>query len=202
MPVQAIRQVTMTTAALALLSLGASAQDAPNVTLCRELQEQYVKLARANEERDLAGILAMRTPDFAAVGPKGRRSTFADMEQYSRRLVETIRPPIKLQNTILTMSLERDTAVVEVLQEFSRRQMVGETERTLDTSVIQRESWRRTPDGWRLAFVEDVHDRRWFVDGKRVDPDTPYDPEAPEFKPVDPPRPEKTTDCGLPKPTS
>lgn len=169
-------------------------------TVCRELQAQYAALARANEQRDLAAILAQRSPDFSTNGPNGQRSTYADMAEYSRRLVSAMRPPISLQNTILTLSIQGNTAVVEVLQEFSRRQLVDNVERTLETSVIQRERWRRTADGWRNEFVDDVHDRRWFVDGKRVDPDKPYDPNARVFTPKDPPRPQKPVNCGLSNP--
>lgn len=200
MRVETIRRGALTVAAFALLTAAVNAQETPELTVCRELQGQYATLARAHEERDADAILALKARFFSAVGPKGRTSTFEDVEQYTRRLVGEIKPPIKLQNTILRLTVQGDIAIAEVLQEFSRRQKVGESERTLDTSVIQRERWRRTPDGWRQTFVDDVHDSRWLVDGKRVDPSKPFDPDAPEFKPEDPPRPEKTTDCGLSKP--
>jgi hypothetical protein len=162
-------------------------QDLSSSTVCGQLQAQYARLARANQERDLAGILALRTHDFSTNGPNGQRSTYTDMAEYSRRLVSAMRPPIRLQNTILSLSIQGRTATVEVLQEFSRRQVL-DIERTLETSVIQRERWQLTPDGWLNDFVDDVHDRRWFVDGKRVDPDKPYDPNAPPFVTADPPR--------------
>lgn len=177
----------------------AASEEAGALSVCRELQARYRDLARANEARDIAAVQAIRTPDFSTIGPDGRRNSPADMEAYSRRLFESIRPPIRIENTILSLAIDGDTAVVDVLQEFSRRLLVNEVERAVETSVIQKETWRRMPDGWRIAFVSDVHDGRRFVDGKRVEPGQPYDPEAPPFSPVDPPRPEKTPDCGLPK---
>ena len=53
----------------------------------------------------------------------------------------------------------------------------------VDTSVRQRETWSHTPQGWRLTCVDNVHDQRRYVDGKRVDPTKPYDPNAPPFEP-------------------
>jgi hypothetical protein len=162
-------------------SLPATAQNLSAPMVCRQLQARYAELAQANERRDLAAILALRSPDFPTNGPNGQHSTYADMAEYSRRLVSAIRPPIRLRNTILTLSVQGDTAAVEVLQEFSRRQLVDSVERAVDTSVLQRERWRRMADGWRIELVDSVHDRRWFADGKRVDPDEPYDPNAPAF---------------------
>jgi hypothetical protein len=53
----------------------------------------------------------------------------------------------------------------------------------VDTSVTQDETWVRTPDGWRLRFVQNVHDMKWYVNGKRVEPGKPYDPDAPAYEP-------------------
>lgn len=192
-----IRRLALTMASLALMVAPAKAEDPPALAVCRALQQQYAILARANERRDLPAILALRTPDSSTQGPGGQRSTYAGMAEHSRRLVSVMRPPIQLQNTIVALSVQDDMAVAEVLQGFSRRQLIDTTEQTLETSVLQRERWRRTPDGWRLEFVDDVHDRRGFAGGKRVDPDKPYDPKAPAFTSIDVPRPEKTTDCGL-----
>ena len=34
-----------------------------------------------------------------------------------------------------------------------------------------------------LLFVDDVHRGVWRIDGKRIDPSKPYDPDAPPYKP-------------------
>jgi hypothetical protein len=53
--------------------------------------------------------------------------------------------------------------------------------RRVDTSAVQRETWINTPQGWRLKLIDDIHPGAWFVDGKRVDPSKPYDPDAPPY---------------------
>jgi hypothetical protein len=40
-----------------------------------------------------------------------------------------------------------------------------------------------TPEGWKLKLIDDVRPGAWIVDGKRVDPSKPYDPDAPPYKP-------------------
>lgn len=172
-------------------------QDKRTNEVCRELTRQYAKLADANQRRDLAAILALRSRDFSTSGPDGQHSTYEQMAEYSRQMVAEIRPPIHLRNTILELTLNGDEAAAVVLQEFSRMQIkVGKLHRIV-TSAIQKETWLRTPDGWKLKFVEDVHDRRWFVDGKRIDPNKPYNPDDPPFSPTDdPPRPARRESCG------
>jgi hypothetical protein len=139
---RSLRHLMIASAALPATAGLIAAQSVPASTVCQELQAQYAELARANEQRDPAAILALRNPDFSTQGPNGQRSTYADMAEYSRRLISAIRPPIRLQNTILTLSVQGNAAVAGVLQEFSRRQVIDTVERTLETSVIQRERWR------------------------------------------------------------
>jgi hypothetical protein len=55
--------------------------------------------------------------------------------------------------------------------------------RRVDTSVVQRETWSKTADGWKLKCVDSVRDQRSFVDGKRVDPTKPYNPSDPPYNP-------------------
>ena len=81
------------------------------------------------------------------------------------------------------LRLERDEAVVTVRQSFRRMQMIAGKLRQVDTSVTQDETWVRTPEGWRLRFVQNVHGMLWYVDGKRVDPRKPFDADAPPYEP-------------------
>jgi hypothetical protein len=36
----------------------------------------------------------------------------------------------------------------------------------VETWVTQRETWRRTPDGWKLYRVDSVRDQRRLIDGQ------------------------------------
>jgi hypothetical protein len=74
-------------------------------------------------------------------------------------------------------------AVAEVFQEVSRYRELAGKRRKVDTSVVQRETWLKTADGWKLKCVDSVRDQKRYVDGKRVDPTKPYDPDAPPFEP-------------------
>lgn len=171
-------------AALSLLTAGpAWAQD--DASIHAALDAQYKKLAEAHDRKDRAAIARLKTADFHAIFPDGKVGDVKAMAEYTNQFLEKNKPPYNVHVTIqtLTVSENRLIAVAEVLQEASRmRDMMG-TMRRVDTSVRQRETWSKTPDGWKLKCVDNVRDQRRYVDGKRVDPTKPYDPDAAPFAP-------------------
>lgn len=109
------------------------------------------------------------------------------MEQHSKQFLEGNQPPYNIRVAMqkLAVSEKKLIAVAEVLQEVSRyRELAGKL-RKVDTSVMQRETWAKTPEGWRLKSVDNVRDQKRFVDGKRVDPTKPYNPDDPPYNPDD-----------------
>lgn len=161
------------------------AQDDPRVR--RELEIQYRKLAEAHDKRDLTTIVGLKTTDFHAIFPDGRIGDSKLMEQYSKQFLERNEPPYDIRVTIqkLTVSKNKLIAVAEVSQEAIRYQELAGRRRKVDTSVVQRETWAKTPDGWKLKSVDNVRDQKRFVDGKRVDPTKPYNPDDPPYTPDD-----------------
>lgn len=151
----------------------------------KELEAQYKKLGEAHEREDLKAIVALRTPDFHSVFPDGRIGDSKLMEEYSQQFLETNQPPYNIRFTIqkLTVSPNAVIAVVEVFQEASRFRELEGQRRKVETSVMQRETWAKTADGWKLKAVDNVRNQKRFVDGKRVDPSKPYNPNDPPFNP-------------------
>lgn len=174
--------------ALILTLVGAAASFAQDDAQVRkELEAQYKKLAEAHDRKDLKAIAGLKTPDFHAIFPDGRVGDVRQMEQYTRQFIESNQPPFNIRNTIqkLTVSENKLIAVAEVFQEASRTRELAGKVRKVDTSVVQRETWVKTLEGWKLKSVDNVRDQKRFVDGKRVDPTKPYDPNAPPYDPED-----------------
>ena len=165
--------------------LPALAVHADEATVRAELDAQYKKLAQAHDRRDLAAIVALKTPGFHSIFPDGKVGDSKSMEEYSRRFLANNEPPYNIRITIqkLTVSENELIAVADVLQEISRHRELAGQRRKVDTSVLQRETWAKTAEGWKLKCVDDVHDQKSLVDGKRVDPTKPYDPDAPPYTP-------------------
>jgi len=161
------------------------AQDDPEVR--RELEAQYKRLADAHDRQDLKTIVGLKTADFHAIFPDGRLGDSRMMEQYSKQFLESNQPPYNIRVTIqkLAVSENKLIAVAEVFQELTRYRELAGKRRKVDTSVLQRETWSKTPDGWKLKSVDNVRDQKRFVDGKRVDPAKPYSPDDPPYNPDD-----------------
>jgi hypothetical protein len=160
------------------------AQDT-ETTIRAALDARYAELARAHDRKDLPAIVAIKTADFHAIFPDGNVGDARVMEEYSRRFLEANQPPYDIRVRILRLwvSSNQLIAVAEVLQEASRfRELAGKL-RKVETSVVQREAWSKVGGEWKLKSVDNVRDQKRFVDGKRVDPTIPYDPDAPPFNP-------------------
>jgi hypothetical protein len=163
--------------------VAANTQD--NIEVRKELEAQYQKLAEAHDKRDLKTIVGLKTSDFHAIFPDGRIGDSKVMEQYSKQFLETNQPPYNIRVTIqkLTVSENKLIAVAEVFQEATRYRELAGKRRKVDTSVVQRETWAKTTEGWKLKSVDNVRDQKRFVDGKRVDPSKPYNPDDPPYIP-------------------
>jgi len=164
---------------------GAAVHAQDDEAVRKELEAQYKRLAEAHDKGDLKTIVGLKTADFHAIFPDGRVGDSKLMEQYSKQFLESNQPPYNIRVTIqkLTVSENKLIAVAEVLQEVSRYRELAGKRRKVDTSVLQRETWARTADGWKLKSVDNVRDQKRFVDGKPVDPTKPYNPDDPPFDP-------------------
>ena len=181
------KQVSIVLFIVAFICLNAVVFAQDDADIRKELDTQYKKLAEAHDRKDLKAITALKTSDFHAIFVDGRVGDVKIMEQYSKQFLETNQPPFNIRFTIqkLTVSENKLIAVAEVFQEAARYRDLAGKRRKVETSVIQRETWTKTPDGWKLKSVDNVRDMKRFVDGKRVDPTKPYNPDDPPYNPDD-----------------
>ncbi len=169
----------------ALIGLNAPIYAQEDSVIQRELEAQYKKLAEAHDKKDLKAILALKTADFHTFFPDGRIGDSKLMEEYSKNFLERNQPPFNQKFTIqkLDVSYNKLIAVAEVLQELTRYQDLAGKRRKVETSVVQREIWAKTPEGWKLKSVDNVRDQKIFVDGKRTEPGKPYNLDDPPYNP-------------------
>ena len=149
----------------------------------RALEEQYAKIEEAQRNKDIDALRATRTADFSVDMPNGQKWDLETSLNYSRAGFQQVESNISQANTIESLDVHGDVAVAVIHQRWSRMQMKAGKVRRVDTEAIQTETWVNTKDGWRLKHIGDIKPGAWYVDGKRIDPSKPYDPNAPEFKP-------------------
>jgi ketosteroid isomerase-like protein len=141
---------------------------AADATVRKEIEEAYSRLAKAVDTKDFEAFQALRVPEFATIPPDGTPRSGASMAERARGMLARIQPPIKTTNDILELTVRGNDAVATVRQKFTRRQLVEATPHEIHTEVTQRETWTRTPDGWKLSFVDEVRDAMTLDDGRRV----------------------------------
>ncbi len=149
----------------------------------RALEAQYAKIAEAQKNKDIDALRSLRTSDFTVKMPNGETWDLETSLNYSKRGFEQVQSIINISNTIETLTVNGDEAIAVVHQQWSRMQMMKGKLRRVETSAIQTETWVNTPDGWKLKHIGDIKPGAWIVDGKRVDPMKPYDPDAPPYNP-------------------
>ena len=149
----------------------------------RALEEQYAKIAEAQRNKDIDAMRALRTPDFTVDTANGEKWDLETSLNYSRAGFQQVQSNIRISNTIESLDVHGDVAVAVVHQQWSRMQVKRGKLRRVDTEAIQTETWVNTKDGWKLKHIGNVKPGAWYVDGKRIDPSKPYDPDAPEYRP-------------------
>ena len=151
---------------LALATVSASQQNDTDVRAA--LERRYEELASANDRRDLAAVRAIRHETFHAVFPDGKVGGPTDMDDYSKQFFASVQPPLTSRFTIRALSVSGDgmVAVAEVFQEVSRFREIEGQRRKVETTVMQRETWIKTNEGWKLKMVDNVRDQTRRIDGK------------------------------------
>ncbi len=147
----------------------------------RALEAQYALIAEAQKNKDIDALRSLRTSDFTVKMPNGETWDLETSLNYSKRGFEQVQSISSISNTIESLNVNGNEAVAVVHQQWSRMQTMKGKLRLVETNAVQRETWVNTPDGWKLKLIDDIRPGAWIVDGKRVDPSKPYDPDAPPY---------------------
>ncbi|HZL84912.1 MAG TPA: nuclear transport factor 2 family protein [Candidatus Krumholzibacteria bacterium] len=132
-----------------------------------ELAARYTENEAGFIARDPDRVMRLRHPDFHTITPDGKASTREQMYERTRQFISHIERFDFLTETITGLALEGDTAHAIVDQRTIRQQRLGDgTLHEVRTSVVQRESWIRTPKGWLLWRVDQIQPGETLVDGK------------------------------------
>lgn len=146
---------------LFLVLSGLSASQTTDQNVRSAIEGRYQELARANERRDLAAVIAIRHETFHAVGPDGRILGPSEMRDYSKQFFATNEPPITVKFTVRDLKVSGDgmVAAAEVFQEVTRFRQIEGQRRKVETSAEQRETWIKTDQAWKLKSVDNVRNQ-------------------------------------------
>ena len=133
----------------------------------KAIEDWYARNIAAFNAKDVAAIMALRTDDFHTVTPEGRVNTRADMEARTRLFIGRIDHFISQDFRIGTIDVQGDLASADITQNTVRMQRLPDgTLHKVQAKVVQRETWRKTPEGWKMYLVDNIRDGVLLVDDK------------------------------------
>ena len=133
----------------------------------RAIEAWYDLNIEAFNKKDVAAIMALRSEDFHATTPDGKVNTRADMEAYTKRLLDRIDHFVSQNFEIGTIDVERDLASADVTQKTVRMQRLPDgTLHKVEARVVQRETWKHTAQGWKMYTVDNIRDSSILIDDK------------------------------------
>jgi len=133
----------------------------------RELAARYAENEAGFRARDVDRVMRLRHPAFHTITPEGAVSSRQQMYERTRQFISGIVKFDDLSETITALTLAGDTAHAIVNQSTARQQRFPDGSlHQVRTSVVQRESWIRTPQGWLLWRVDQIQPGQTLIDGK------------------------------------
>jgi len=139
-----------------------------------ELEAVFAKRMQAVRNKDAESQIAQVSPDYSATLPNGQMLNYEQIVGYIRRGAEQFVSVLDLSITIESLMVRGNEAIVDARQKFSRTQRLrdGNVHNVL-TGVLQRETWVRTAEGWKLRRVDNLREQSMLVDGKPFNPSAP-----------------------------
>ena len=137
----------------------------------RAIEDWYVRNMEAFKAKDVAAVMALRTDDFHTITPDGKVNSRADMETRTKLFLDRIDHFISQDYRIGTIEVEGDLASADVTQKTVRMQRFPDgTLHKVEAGAVQRETWRKTAEGWKLYLVDQIRDTGVLVDDKPYNP--------------------------------
>jgi len=132
-----------------------------------ELEKAYQENADAYMRWDLAGVMALRAPDFHAITPDGVTQDRRAMELYITGIMNGVKKWNTQTFTIDSLDVRGDTAFAIVSQHVDRMALRPDNfVHHVESWVTQRETWVKHGPRWLMWRVDQLRDQRRLVDGK------------------------------------
>ncbi len=126
-----------------------------SVFVRRELEAVFAERVNAVKNKDAEAQIAQVSPDYSATQPNGQTLNYEQIVGYMRRGVEQIQSVVDLSIIIENLTVNGNEAIVDARQKFSRTQKLRDGKvHDIVTGVLQRETWVKTAEGWKLRSVD------------------------------------------------
>jgi ketosteroid isomerase-like protein len=119
-----------------------------NAKIQPTIQTNYNQINAAFVRRDIKGATALFTPDYVSINPEGEKQNLAEFREHYNNLFTRFN--IKLTSNKATIkNIDVNASGVDVaIEQKTEGTVAGFNKITIDQT--SRDSWLKTPQGWRL----------------------------------------------------
>jgi hypothetical protein len=144
------------------------------ILVLQELEAVFAERVKAVKNKDAEAQIAQVSPDYSATLPNGQTLNYEQIAAYMKRGAEQFVAVLDSSITIESLTLRGNEAIVDARQKTSRTQRLRDgNEHNVVTGVLQRETWVRRAEGWKLRRVDNLREQSVMVDGQPVNPNRP-----------------------------
>ena len=139
-----------------------------------EVQAQIDKNLAARASRDSSAFWSIFTPDYRYRAYDGEVVTREEAARgFLQSLASEIPGSTRTKIAIDSLFVSGDTAIVYTRQHYARTQRSADsTTHELVTNVVHRERWVRTPEGWKVGYLEEIAEGPFTMDGHPIEVDS------------------------------
>jgi len=141
-----------------------------NARLQSQFTSRYRDYAAAVRSMDVDRYMSYFADDFSMRSPDGKLHDKAEMAHYQRINAQTTKRVNSYSTDVeCVRTLANGDVAAVIVQKYDRDQAPLEQPdqpHNIRTSVVQRETWRKTPQGWRIRTIEELVVGPVFIDGK------------------------------------
>lgn len=141
--------------------------------LKNEFKTLYAKQIAVGKTRDVKAMMEFNTTDYSVKLLNGNKLTRQQLEQGMTRYFASgqLVRQINFSYKILGITPSSDEVIVLVEQRDKRIQIRRDGKpHQVEANVIHRDTWIKTPDGWKRRLTEEIEQTKFTVDGKPVQP--------------------------------
>ena len=140
------------------------------VSLLSQFQARYADYGDAVRKLDVKRYMSYIADDFSMRSPDGKLHDKAEMTHYQEINAKTTKRVNSYTNDVECVhELPNGDVAALVVQKYDRVQAPLEEPdkpHNIRTSVVQRETWRKTAAGWKIRSIEELVVGPVFIDGK------------------------------------
>ena len=140
------------------------------VSLLSHFQSLYTDYAAAVRSMDVNRYMSYFADDFSMRSPDGKLHDKAEMTRYQKINAQTTKRVNSYTADVECVhTLANGDVAAVIVQKYDRDQAPLEEPdkpHNIRTSVVQRETWRKTAKGWRIRTIEELVAGPVFIDGK------------------------------------